>query len=323
MTLAHRFRSGQKKDESSSGKKWLFFVVLFLVLALSFVIGKFAGDYLFSSKRTVSSSAIKQSSDNIKKKPKVFKNKKPSFVIATLNKGNFTQEKAKPTEYKKENPKSVKVRFVSQNKTRNIFNNKVGSFLVKGVNEEEIRKLKLIEEATSAFKNRNYAKAIELYNKVLDLDPKNSKALLNLATIYYQIGDKLKARELFIKLLRIEPKNPSVLNNLGVIYMGEGRYKLALSYFNKALRINPAFKAALLNKGLCLEKMGKGREASKIYAYGIKLYPNEYRFYLYLGVYLYNKGATEDAYRFLSKAYQLMDDKDTNVGIMLRKILER
>ncbi len=334
MTLAHKLRSGKEK---SKDKKWLIIGVSVLILIVAFLVGKYVGDYFVGG-------------HNSKKQFK-----RTSFASVSVEKNSIKEKNVK--DFSRLQAKIVKDSFAAKSHVENVVNtdkvsSKVADNLVKThastslstssrikggfsqksqknlsliaqENKKALKKIDYLEEATEAFKTGDYAKAIKLYNKVLKIDPKNRKALLNLATIYYQIGNKDKSVELLVKLLKEDPRNPDVLNNLGVIYMEEGKLVSACSYFDRALKINPAFKAALINKALCLKRSGKQEEAAKVCSYGIKLFPNEYRFYLYLGIYLYEKGDIDVAYRFLNKAYQLMEDKNSSVAAMLRRLLER
>lgn len=56
-------------------------------------------------------------------------------------------------------------------------------------------------------------RSIEFYEKILDLDPNNKRALQKLAEFRDRIGDYLKMTDLLERLKKIDPRNPYVLEN--------------------------------------------------------------------------------------------------------------
>jgi len=363
MTLAHKLRSGKGSAGGSSKKWVVLAVALVVLVAAFLVgryaghllvegrgskrssHGK-RPSFAVSATFNKTGESNRLSSDGLKAEARVaeerVKAEKPPE--SALGKGSGSGLDAEKRKAFSEHEASIKVKAVPEKesvvKTAEVSRDisvshgtlqdkakggslSAGPTVVVRESGQTLKKIDYLEEATRAFKAGDYAKAIELYDRVLRADPGNKKALLNLATIYYQVGEKQKARELFIRLLKKDTRNPYVLNNLGVICMDEGDYSSAIYYFDRALKIDPTFKAALINKVLCLKKMGRIKEAMDLCAYGIKLFPREYRFYLYMGIYLYENGDTDAAYRFLSRAYQLIDDKNSSVALMLRRLLER
>jgi Flp pilus assembly protein TadD len=57
-----------------------------------------------------------------------------------------------------------------------------------------------------------------------------------------------RAIEIFDRLLRLQPGNIQAWNNKGVCYLRMGKMKSAERCFNKAIRIDPNYRLAWINK---------------------------------------------------------------------------
>lgn len=86
---------------------------------------------------------------------------------------------------------------------------------------------------------KQYNKAIENFNKVLELNPLSSVTYAHLAEIYEAEGDIDKATDYFEKSADINPDDHIPFNALGVIYSQKGMQDKALSYLKKALKLKP------------------------------------------------------------------------------------
>ncbi len=100
-------------------------------------------------------------------------------------------------------------------------------------------------------KEKNFTKAIENFNKALELKPDQAGIHNNLGNIYFLLNKKEKAILHYKKAIEIDPKHIDAHFNLGYLYYTEGRLKQASKEFKKVLELDPRhYKATLL-----LEKM--------------------------------------------------------------------
>jgi len=65
---------------------------------------------------------------------------------------------------------------------------------------------------------KNYNKAIELFNESLSLNPKHERALSNMGIAYINQGKRTLAIKSFIRALAINPRSESAGNNIRVLY---------------------------------------------------------------------------------------------------------
>jgi len=94
------------------------------------------------------------------------------------------------------------------------------------------------------YRGKNYEKAIEEFNKALELDPSYGWALVNLAYNYAEMEQYEKALEHFKKYASISPGNANALDSLGDIYFLMGRLEEALAKFKETIEVNPDFHTA-------------------------------------------------------------------------------
>lgn len=82
-------------------------------------------------------------------------------------------------------------------------------------------------------------KAVEMLNKVLELDPNNKEALLNTAKYYENKSEFDKALPFYERLVVIDPENTDILFNQGVLYSKNKSTDKAIENFEKIIKINP------------------------------------------------------------------------------------
>ena len=106
-----------------------------------------------------------------------------------------------------------------------------------------------------------YDKAIPYFDKILEIDPNNTKALNLKGVMLGQLNQTQKAIPYFDKVLEIDPKNIAALNNKGSALLKSHKYNESIPYFDKVLEIDPKNVPALSNKAGALMKLGKYNEA--------------------------------------------------------------
>ena len=83
-------------------------------------------------------------------------------------------------------------------------------------------------------------------------NPNNAETWTQLGHAYFDSNQPAKAIEAYNKSLEIIPSNPSVLTDLGIMYRRNGQPDKAIETFDKALQVSPGFEQALFNKGIVL-----------------------------------------------------------------------
>ena len=103
-------------------------------------------------------------------------------------------------------------------------------------------------------------KAIEHFNKAIELNPQLSVAYHNRGVSYGQLGDYNRAIQDFNKALELDAGSAAAYTGRGAIYWRQGNYNRAIQDFNKVIEtLDPGYSHAYFNRGLsmiCLEEWG-------------------------------------------------------------------
>jgi len=81
-------------------------------------------------------------------------------------------------------------------------------------------------------------------------DPADVKGWVALGDAYFDSEQREKAVEAYDRALQLEPNNPDVLTDQGVMYRELGTFDKALANFEKASTINPRHLPSLLDMGV-------------------------------------------------------------------------
>ena len=97
------------------------------------------------------------------------------------------------------------------------------TFLVVQAQEPPREVDELMRQGEAAFANGEFPKALELYQRVLDLDPKRYEAALYIGDVYFKTADQLKAVEWFARAVAINPDRETAYRYWGDSLMKQAR----------------------------------------------------------------------------------------------------
>ncbi|MEA3475609.1 MAG: tetratricopeptide repeat protein [Candidatus Cloacimonadota bacterium] len=92
-------------------------------------------------------------------------------------------------------------------------------------------------------------KAIECYQKVVEINPDDAYAYYNMGYAYGDKGNYNKAIECFQKAVEINPDFAVAYNSMGMAYGVKGNYDKAIECYQKVVEINPDDAKAHFNLG--------------------------------------------------------------------------
>jgi tetratricopeptide (TPR) repeat protein len=81
-------------------------------------------------------------------------------------------------------------------------------------------------------------------------DPVNAKAWIAIGNRYFDLHQRQKAIEAYNKALQLDPNNPDILTDQGVMYREIGAFDHAIANFEKANTIDPRHLTSLLDLGV-------------------------------------------------------------------------
>jgi tetratricopeptide (TPR) repeat protein len=112
-----------------------------------------------------------------------------------------------------------------------------------------------------AVKNNDYASAIELLKKAVEVDPKSITAWNDLGLAYLGLRKDDLAINSFQKQIELSPSHQYAFNNMGRVYLLQHKYEDAIKWFKQQIDINPLDKYAHGNMGAAYMAQHKYQEA--------------------------------------------------------------
>jgi hypothetical protein len=85
----------------------------------------------------------------------------------------------------------------------------------------------------------NAEEAARCYQASLRLDPKNSRVMNNLGTIYDSLKEYNNAERMYHKAIKLDPQSAMIYKNLGTNLLAQHRYKKGWEAYKTALQIDP------------------------------------------------------------------------------------
>ena len=125
----------------------------------------------------------------------------------------------------------------------------------------------------SFYNQKEFSKAIQAYQKVIEVNPAYVEAYNNLGIVYQATGDLDGALGAYRKSIEINPKYEKGYNNLGLLLMLEGHYEEAAETFQFALAVNPNNIESHINLGILFKKKEQWEKAIESYQRALAIDP--------------------------------------------------
>jgi protein O-GlcNAc transferase len=162
-----------------------------------------------------------------------------------------------------------------------------------------------LNRALSLQQNGDIQQAADLYQSILDKDPRHPDALHLLGMLMAQQGKDARAIELIRKAIQNFPQSEIFFNNLGNVLFHAGRYEEALNNYLQAIEINPRCFDAFNNTGTTAKRMGKPLEAIGYFQKALEIRPDSAEVYSDMGNVLAEMGRCEEAIQCYQEALKI------------------
>lgn len=154
-------------------------------------------------------------------------------------------------------------------------------------------------------------KAMESYQRALEIDPNHVKALASIARLNYQNGEYSVAAETFQKALAQSPNDAKLYNELGLTLHKLGRTDMAITVMQRALTLSPMNSRFANNLASVMHESGNIGGAYEVLAKNNK--PAVAHFNM---AYLqFKSGNTDDARRHLNEAVKFESSADGDAAV--------
>ena len=132
----------------------------------------------------------------------------------------------------------------------------------------------LNERGALYYDQKQYAKAIEVFDQVLAIDSNNEYALLWKIASHRLQRHFAEADTLIQEALKLLPNSVPILNERGALYNDQKQYDKAIEVFDQVLAIDSKNEFALQGKISSLRLQLRVEEADMLIQEALKLLPN-------------------------------------------------
>ena len=101
--------------------------------------------------------------------------------------------------------------------------------------------------AVAYYRQRDYAKSVKFFRKLLQLEPNDHGHFTNLGAALKSNGEADKAIECYKRSLSVDPNQAGVYSNMGNAYKSLKQPENAINAFKKAIEIDDGFGQAYAN----------------------------------------------------------------------------
>ena len=178
-------------------------------------------------------------------------------------------------------------------------------------------KEELIEFGADLLEENNNLAALEFFDKALEKDPNDIKAMINKGIVLARQGNFEGAKIIFDKAIKQSESSGSLdyraVVNAGIVMSIYGDPNKAIEYFDRALANEEKLRtethlAALINKGKTLFDKGQYEEAIPFFDKALEIEPNRIGALVNKANALQELNRLDEAYDLFKKAYKLSDD---------------
>ena len=132
----------------------------------------------------------------------------------------------------------------------------------------ETKVVALLEESKKLHESGQYAKELNVLAEAINLDENNSTIMVHLGRCYRALNNPSKALEFYNKAIEINPYEGTAYTNMGTIYLLRGEYEEAKQSYDKGLPLIDKcefdYWIAQANYALAVAKLGDPERAEKM-----------------------------------------------------------
>jgi Flp pilus assembly protein TadD len=175
----------------------------------------------------------------------------------------------------------------------------------------DVSAAELNRQGYDALQARNYAQAVALLKRVVDLEPKDKVAWNNLGRAHAGLREFDAAIVAYRRQIEVNPYDAYAYNNLGRAYVAQQKFGEAEAAFLKQLEVNPLDKFVPSNLGALYVQRGQYEKAVLQFEKAITYTPDDAWLYSQLGKARLNLKHETEALAAFDKAVELSPKPST------------
>jgi len=136
----------------------------------------------------------------------------------------------------------------------------------------------LADQASDLWEDGKYTnpqKAIEILDKVIELDPGFLKAYINRGNAYYDLNQPYRAIQNYNKVIELDSGFVEAYVNRGTVCLHLKQYNKAIEDYNKVIELDEYLTTAYNNRGVAYKELHEYAKAIKDYDKVIELDPGD------------------------------------------------
>jgi tetratricopeptide (TPR) repeat protein len=149
---------------------------------------------------------------------------------------------------------------------------------------------------------------MELAEKVVRDFPNSGEAYILMGSLHRRLGSSAKAIEFWEKGLELSPKRADVYHSLGIIAMERGDFEQAISSWQKVLEINPRMPGVHNSIARALMGLGRHDEAIKELQEDVRISPESVDSHFLLGQAFLQQQNYDKAKMYYERTIELQSD---------------
>ncbi len=186
-----------------------------------------------------------------------------------------------------------------------------------------IEVIRLFNSGVTFYQQKEINKAIQAYERVIELDPSYVEAYNNLGMIYQEMGDFESAMQSYQKAVQIDPKYVKGFNNIGILLHLKGEDEKAIEAFHKALATSPTHIESLINLGTLYKKKGWSEKGAECYRKALSINPHHGETHYNLGLLYEQMGKTDLAIHHFQEFLHLSSGAYPELASRVRRYIQQ
>ena len=164
------------------------------------------------------------------------------------------------------------------------------------------------EAGEICFENGQYARAVEVYETMMEHLTCDDAVMLRLGQCYLHTGAVVQSRLCINRVLQHAPEHDEALYYSGLLHGREGDWPAAIAALRAAHEAHPRHEAYAGSLADALQEVGDLAGAERYYALAAELAPDEGERWLALARFLYSTGRSLEALAYLDEAEEYCYD---------------